>query len=61
MVGAEHCASKMLWHLKLYDATLEPFRTPQALNLAKSCDISLKILGKKVKMVIKTQNFDANF
>jgi hypothetical protein len=61
MVRAEHCASKMLWQLKLYDATLEPFRTPLALKLAKRCDMSQKILGKKVPMVIKTQNLDANF
>jgi hypothetical protein len=45
----------MLWQLKLYDATLEPFRTPLALKLAKSCDMSQKSLGKKVKRVIKTQ------
>jgi hypothetical protein len=46
MVRAEHCESNMRWKLELYDATLEPFRTPLALQLAKSWDMSPKILGK---------------
>jgi hypothetical protein len=47
----------MRWKLELYDATLEPFRTPLALKLAKSCDMSQKIIGKKVKIVIKNAEF----